>query len=44
MSEADSTTVAKKSKAGLEGVVAVPSTICFIDGIEGRLVYRGYEI
>jgi citrate synthase len=44
MSEADSTTVAKKSKAGLEGVVAVQSTICFIDGIAGRLVYRGYEI
>jgi citrate synthase len=43
MSEADSTTV-KKSKAGLEGVVAVPSTICFIDGTAGRLVYRGYEI
>jgi citrate synthase len=43
MSEADST-VAKKAKAGLEGVVAVPSTICFIDGNAGRLVYRGYEI
>jgi citrate synthase len=43
MSEADSTT-AKKAKAGLEGVVAVPSTICFIDGNAGRLVYRGYDI
>src|SRR3954470_6087811 len=43
MSEADSTTV-KKAKAGLEGVVAVPSTICFIDGNAGRLVYRGYDI
>ena len=43
MSEADSTTQ-KKPKAGLEGVVAVPSTICFIDGTAGRLVYRGYEI
>jgi citrate synthase len=30
--------------AGLEGVVAAPSEICFIDGIAGRLVYRGYEI
>jgi citrate synthase len=33
-----------KSNAGLEGVVAAPSEICFIDGIAGRLVYRGYEI
>src|SRR5439155_25476588 len=30
--------------AGLEGVVAAKSEICFIDGIAGRLVYRGYEI
>ena len=43
MSEADSTTV-KKAKAGLEGVVAAKSEICFIDGDAGRLVYRGYEI
>jgi citrate synthase len=35
---------APKSSAGLEGVVAAPSEICFIDGIAGRLVYRGYEI
>ena len=42
MSEVDST--ARKAKAGLEGVVAVPSSICFIDGAAGRLVYRGYEI
>ena len=32
------------SNAGLEGVVAAKSEICFIDGIAGRLVYRGYEI
>ncbi len=32
------------SSAGLEGVVASKSEICFIDGIAGRLVYRGYEI
>jgi citrate synthase len=32
------------SSAGLEGVVAAKSEICFIDGIAGRLVYRGYEI
>ncbi|HYO07415.1 MAG TPA: citrate/2-methylcitrate synthase [Tepidisphaeraceae bacterium] len=35
---------ATKSSAGLEGVVAATSAICFIDGIHGRLVYRGYEI
>jgi citrate synthase len=33
-----------KPKAGLEGVVATSSDICFIDGTNGRLVYRGYEI
>jgi citrate synthase len=33
-----------KPSAGLEGVVAAPSEICFIDGVAGRLVYRGYEI
>lgn len=31
-------------KAGLEDVVAGVSEICFIDGDEGRLVYRGYDI
>src|SRR4030095_13640839 len=30
--------------AGLEGVVAAKSEICFIDGIAGRLVYRGYDL
>ncbi|HSZ58937.1 MAG TPA: citrate/2-methylcitrate synthase [Tepidisphaeraceae bacterium] len=43
MSEAAST-VAKKAKGGLEGIVAVQSSICFIDGDAGRLVYRGYDI
>lgn len=33
-----------KSGAGLEGVVAAKSSICFIDGTAGRLVYRGYDI
>ena len=33
-----------KAPAGLQGVVAAPSGICFIDGNAGRLVYRGYEI
>ncbi|MDI3317763.1 MAG: citrate synthase [Bacillota bacterium] len=31
-------------KAGLEDVVAGTSEICFIDGLEGRLLYRGYDI
>src|SRR5205823_12429298 len=35
---------AKAPGAGLEGVVAAKSAICFIDGNAGRLVYRGYEI
>ena len=30
--------------AGLEDVVANTSNICYIDGQEGRLVYRGYDI
>ncbi|MBX6394467.1 MAG: citrate synthase [Alicyclobacillaceae bacterium] len=30
--------------AGLEDVVAAESQICFIDGKQGRLVYRGYDI
>lgn len=30
--------------AGLEDVVAGVSEICFIDGQEGRLIYRGYDI
>jgi citrate synthase len=44
---ASATTETKPKKApagGLEGVVAAPSDICFIDGVAGRLVYRGYEI
>jgi len=31
-------------KAGLEDAVVATSEICFIDGKEGRLVYRGYDI
>lgn len=43
MSQAVSTP-SPKPAGGLEGVVAAPSEICFIDGQAGRLVYRGYEI
>lgn len=31
-------------KAGLEDVVATDSSICFLDGKEGRLIYQGYDI
>src|ERR1700688_2001428 len=43
-SNPSTTAPAKKPGGGLEGVVAVQSEICFIDGTAGRLVYRGYEI
>ncbi|HEV2520544.1 MAG TPA: citrate/2-methylcitrate synthase [Thermoplasmata archaeon] len=29
---------------GLEDVIALESEICFIDGAQGRLIYRGYDI
>src|SRR5437867_5135444 len=32
------------NKGGLEDVVVSTSDICFIDGREGRLVYRGYNV
>jgi citrate synthase len=32
------------STKGLEGVSAGASELCFIDGREGRLLYRGYDI
>lgn len=31
-------------RAGLEDVVVADSSICFVDGQEGRLLYRGYDI
>src|SRR4029450_13817066 len=31
-------------KAGLEDVVVSTSDICYIDGHEGRLLYRGYDV
>jgi citrate synthase len=43
-SSAPAATSKPASSAGLEGVVAAKSEICFIDGINGKLVYRGYEI
>jgi citrate synthase len=40
MTSAVETTLAK----GLEGVVAAESSICYVFGAEGRLIYRGYDI
>ncbi len=35
---------APAQKAGLEDVVVSTSDICFIDGTQGRLVYRGFDV
>src|ERR1051325_3384685 len=37
-------TMSTVGKAGLEDVVVSTSEICYIDGREGRLVYRGYDV
>ena len=36
--------VAPDYRPGLEGVVAAQSAICHIDGQQGRLSYRGYDV
>ncbi len=36
--------MAGEVQRGLEDVVALESRICFIDGKQGRLIYRGYDI
>ncbi len=33
-----------KKKEGLEGVVALTSSICMVDGVHGKLAYRGIDI
>ncbi|MHB8990610.1 MAG: citrate/2-methylcitrate synthase [Chloroflexota bacterium] len=33
-----------KQKGGLEGVVALSSSICMVDGTRGKLAYRGIDI
>jgi citrate synthase len=35
---------ANPMKAGLEGVVVSTSEVCFIDGHQGRLLYRGFDV
>src|SRR5437667_10260939 len=37
-------TMSTVGKAGLEDVVVSTSEICYIDGREGRLLYRGYDV
>ena len=32
------------TQAGLEGIIAAESSICFIDGDRGILSYQGYNI
>lgn len=46
MNEVTSTTTHTPStpKAGLEDIIACSSNICFIDGQQGRLLYRGYDV
>src|SRR3989442_1462001 len=37
-------TMSSVGKAGLEDVVVSTSEICFIDGREGKLLYRGFDV
>src|SRR4029450_6946001 len=37
-------TMGTGGRGGLEDIVVSTSDICFIDGREGRLVYRGYDV
>src|SRR5438045_9165013 len=37
-------TMSTAGKAGLEDVVVSTSEICFIDGREGKLLYRGFDV
>src|SRR5438093_2410233 len=35
---------APSSAGSLKDVIAAPTAICTIDGVEGKLIYRGYSI
>ena len=35
---------AEKAARGLKGIIAADTKICDVDGDEGKLVYRGYNI
>lgn len=36
--------ISKEKEQGLADIIACNSAICFIDGKEGRLIYRGYDV
>lgn len=38
------TNAGERAKPGLEDVIAGTTSICFLDGVGGRLLYRGYDI
>ncbi len=44
MTQTPSQGAAPTRSAGLEGVIVASSSICTIDGQQGKLVYRGYDI
>ena len=44
MAETKTEAATVRSQAGLADIVATDSSICFIDGLKGRLVYRGYDV
>ena len=44
MTSAAPTSTANGASGSLKGVIAAPTAICTIDGVEGRLIYRGYSI
>src|SRR5687767_15610706 len=44
MPDSTATTASPQVVAGLEGVVVAESSISYVDGQNGRLVYRGYQI
>src|SRR5262245_56618908 len=37
-------TTGQTAVKGLKGVIAADSAICLVEGLEGRLIYRGYSI
>ncbi len=43
-SEQNGSAASTPSNGSLKGVVAAPTSICTVDGTEGRLIYRGYSI
>lgn len=44
MPDPDSSSASAQVVEGLEGIVAAYSRICFVDGVQGRMLYEGYDI